>query len=244
MKPVISDETLHAFVDGELDVAESERLIARMRDDKDLAQRVCALRSLQTMVRLAYVEPPVPDGRKLSATPRRRFMQRCAFACLAVFVGLSAGWTLRGAEPQAVANVPAAMPDGYQMVSLKHAADPNRVLLHIDSAAPGKMKAVLDQAEYFLEAADRQGRAVQLEILANSRGLDLLLADHSPYAARMARMKQRYGNNLHWVACGQSVARLRSDGEKVVLLPATQTAPTAIKEIVTRLQQGWTYVRV
>ena len=43
MKPVVSDETLHAFVDGELDVAESEALIARMRDDKDLAQRVGAL---------------------------------------------------------------------------------------------------------------------------------------------------------------------------------------------------------
>jgi intracellular sulfur oxidation DsrE/DsrF family protein len=30
----------------------------------------------------------------------------------------------------------------------------------------------------------------------------------------------------------------------VVLLPAAQTAPTAIGEIVTRLQQGWTYVRI
>jgi hypothetical protein len=59
----------------------------------------------------------------------------------------------------------------------------------------------------------------------------------------MARMKQRYAN-LNWIACGQSIARFVSDGEKVVLLPATQTAPTAIGEIVTRLQQGWTYVRV
>jgi intracellular sulfur oxidation DsrE/DsrF family protein len=56
-------------------------------------------------------------------------------------------------------------------------------------------------------------------------------------------MKQRHAN-LRWVACGQSIARLKSDGEKVVLLPAAQTAPTAIGEIVTRLQQGWTYVRV
>jgi hypothetical protein len=56
-------------------------------------------------------------------------------------------------------------------------------------------------------------------------------------------MKQRHAN-LHWVACGQSIARLRNDGEQVRLLPDTQTAPTAINEIVTRLQQGWTYVRV
>ena len=64
MNSVVSDETLHAFVDGELDVAESETLMAQMREDQDLAQRVCNLRSLQSMVRLAYVDPPVADGRK------------------------------------------------------------------------------------------------------------------------------------------------------------------------------------
>ena len=244
MTPAISDATLHAFVDGELDVAESEKLIARMRDDKELAQRLCALRSLQTMVRLAYVEPPVAEGGKMRAAPWRRFVRRGAFASLAVFAGLSAGWILRGTESPVVANVPAAIQSGYQVVSLAHAADPGRVLLHIDTAAPDKMQAVLDQAERLLDAADRQGRAVQLEVLANSRGLDLLRADHSPYAERMARMKQRHANNLHWVACGQSIARLRSEGEKVVLLPSTRTAQTAIQEIVSRLQQGWTYVRV
>ena len=59
MKSFVSDESLNAFIDGEFDVAESESLIARMRDDPDLAQRVGTLRSLQSMVRLAYAEPPV-----------------------------------------------------------------------------------------------------------------------------------------------------------------------------------------
>jgi intracellular sulfur oxidation DsrE/DsrF family protein len=243
MNPVVSDETLHAFVDGELDVAESETLIARIRDDKDLAQRVCALRSLQSMVRLAYAEPPLAAGRQRHTAPRRQFMQRCAYGCLVLVAGLSGGWALRGLESQAVATVPVALAGGFQAVSLARAADPNRVLLHLDSAAPDKMRAVLDQAEHLLAEAERQGRAMQLEVIANSRGIDLLRAGVSPHAARMAGMKQRHAN-LRWVACGQSIARFANDGEKVVLLPATQTAPTAIGEIVTRLQQGWTYVRV
>jgi len=102
---------------------------------------------------------------------------------------------------------------------------------------------VLDQAENLLDQAEREGRTMQLEVIANSRGIQLMRAGHSPYAARMARMKQRHVN-LHWVACGQSIARLASEGQPVELLPATRTAPTAIGEIVTRLQQGWTYVRV
>ncbi|MHB1214992.1 MAG: hypothetical protein ACYCY9_08415 [Thiobacillus sp.] len=243
MNPVVSDESLHAFVDGELDVAESETLIARMRDDHELAQRVCALRNLKSMVRLAYAEPPATGNRKPGAMPRRQFMQRCAFACLVLFAGLSGGWALRGLEPQSVAASPAPLAGGFRAVSLTREADPNRVLLHLDSAAPDKMQAVLDQAESLLDEAERQGRTMQLEVIANSRGIDLLRAGVSPHAERMAQMKQRHAN-LRWVACGQSIARFTSAGEKVVLLPTTQTAPTAIGEIITRLQQGWTYVRV
>jgi intracellular sulfur oxidation DsrE/DsrF family protein len=243
MNTVVSDETLNAFIDGELDVAESEALLVRIREDKELSQRVCILRGLQSMVKLAYIEPPVVDSRKSRITPYRQLMQRCAFGCLVLLVGLSGGWALRGHEPQAVAALPAAVASGYQVVSLARKADPNRVMLHLDSAAPAKMQAVLDQAERLLDEADRQGREMQLEVIANSHGLNLLREGHSPYAERMARMKQRHAN-LHWVACGQSIARLRNDGEQVMLLPDTQTAPTAINEIVTRLQQGWTYVRV
>jgi len=243
MNPVVSDETLHALVDGELDVTESETLIARMRGDTELAQRVCALRSLQSMVRLAYAKPPLAGERESRSAPRRQWMLRCAFGCLILCAGLSGGWMLRSLESPTVAATPAAGMAGYQVVSLAREADPNRVMLHLDSAAPARMQAVLDQAERLLDEAEQQGRAMQLEVIANSRGIDLLRAGLSPYAERMARMKQRHAN-LQWVACNQTIARFTSEGQTVELLPATQIAPTAIGEIVTRLQQGWTYVRV
>ena len=243
MKPVVSDETLNAFVDGEFDLAESESLIARMREDTDLAHRVCTLRSLQSMVRLAYAEPPEAGSRAPRTAPRRQIMQRCAFGCLVLLAGLSGGWALRGVESQAVAAQPAATFSGYKTVSLARAADPNRVMLHLDNAEPDKMQAVLDQAERFLDEAERQGRTMQLEVIANSHGLNLLRAGVSPYSDRIARMKQRHAN-LQFVACSQSIARFRHEGQKVVLLPTAKAAPTAIGEIITRLQQGWTYVRV
>ncbi len=242
MNTAVSDEMLHAFIDGELDVTESEKLIAQMQEDETLSQRVCVLRSLRTMVRLAYAEPPLPEtGRP--AVRRRQLVQRCAFGCLILLAGLGSGWVLRGLESQTVAALPPAVSGGYQAVSLAREADPNRIILHLDSAARDKMQAALDEADRLLDQAQRQGRVMQLEIIANSRGIELLRAGHSPYAGRIARMQQRYPN-LNWVACGQSIARLTSEGEKVELLPVTRTAPTAVGEIVSRLQQGWTYVRV
>jgi intracellular sulfur oxidation DsrE/DsrF family protein len=243
MNSHVSDETLHAFVDGELDVAESESLMAQMREDKDLAQRVCNLRSLQSMVRLAYVDPPLPSGRKSRHAPRLQLMQRCAYGGLILMLGLGGGWALRGSESQPLALLSGPDSSSFHMVSLVREADPNRVMLHLDSDAPAKMLAVLDQAERLLNEAEKQGRVMQLEVIANSHGLDLLRAGVSPYAERIAHLKRLHAN-LQWVACGQSVARFTREGQKVVLLPAARVAPTAIGEIISRLQQGWTYVRV
>lgn len=244
MTGFVSDETLHAFVDGELDAAERETLIARMQADPELAKRVCTLRSLRDMVKLAYAEPPAARAGGAVAHARRALVQRCAFGCLVLFAGLLIGWVMRGLEADTVvAAVPGARAPALQPVSLARVPDPNRVMLHLDNAAPDRMLVVLDEAERLLDEADREGRSMQVEVIANSHGLKLLRAGHNPYAERIARMHQRHAN-LKWVACSQSIARFTGEGQNVELLPVARTAPTAIGEIVTRLQQGWTYVRV
>ncbi|MDP3584485.1 MAG: hypothetical protein Q8R61_05125 [Thiobacillus sp.] len=242
MNVAVSDETLHAFIDGELDVAECEQLLARMRDDEALSRRACALRSLKSMVRLSYAKLP-SAAPTVRAMPKQRRVQRCAYACLILLAGLSSGWALRGLDAQVATTAPATLPGGYQMVSLGGEPDPGRVMLHLDSSAPERMLAALDQAERLLDEAEREGRAMQVEIVANSHGIDLMRAGVSPHAARMAQMTQRHAN-LQWVACSQTIARFTGQGKKVELLPTARVAPTAIGEIVTRLQQGWTYVRV
>lgn len=243
MMTVVSDETLQAFVDGQLDVADSEALMARLQADPALAQRVCSLRSLQSMVRLAYAEPP-QAVRRPRDTARRPFVQRCAIGCLILLVGLIAGWGLRGGmEPGLPAGTALAALDGYQTVSLVQQPDPGRIMLHLDSDDPARMAAVLGRAEALLDEAERQGRPIQLEIVANSHGINLMRAGVSPHADRIARMTQRHAN-LHFIACSQTIARITAQGQKVELLPVARAAPTAVGEIVTRLQQGWTYVKV
>lgn len=238
----VSDEILHAFIDDELALADREALVARIQADPELARRVYALRGLRDMVKLAYAEPP---GARPPAVPVRwGFMQRCALGCLVLGVGLLVGWLLRGLEAGAIlAEAPATPAMALHPVSLAQTPDPNRVMLHLDSAAPERMQQALDQAEHLLDQAEREGRIMQLELIANSHGLALLRAGDNLHAERIARMQQRHAN-LRWVACNQTIARFIGEGQTVELLPEVRTAPSAIGEIVSRLQQGWTYVRV
>jgi hypothetical protein len=60
----LSDETLMAYVDGELDAAARAEVEAAMRRNPELAQRVARQKALRSRVRLAFekaVEEPVPD---------------------------------------------------------------------------------------------------------------------------------------------------------------------------------------
>jgi intracellular sulfur oxidation DsrE/DsrF family protein len=242
MNGPVSDETLHAFVDGELDLVEREALLVRIQSEPELAHRVCAVRGMRDMLKLAYAEPPMAGA--VRTRVQGGGMQRCAMGCLVLGAGLFLGWMLRGIDGDArVASAPVLQPVGLSRVSLAGQPDPNRVMLHVDSAAPERMRVALDEAERLLDVAEREGRIMQIEVVANSHGLTLLRAGMSPYAERIARMQKRHAN-LHWVACSQSIARFRAEGQSVELLPSVRQAPTAIGEIVTRLQQGWTYVRV
>jgi hypothetical protein len=93
----------------------------------ELAQR--SVRSLKSMVRLAYASCRLPGPR---AAPRR--LTQLRLGCPPV-AGLSGGWFC--GRDRAVATVlwrsPAA-PDGQSA----READPNRVILYLDSAAPEK----------------------------------------------------------------------------------------------------------
>ncbi len=68
-------------------------------------------------------------------------------------------------------------------------------------------------------------------------------ADVTPLRDRIENMARRHAN-LSFVACGQAVARLKREGVRVNLLPAAHTAASAINAIMTRMGQGWVYVKV
>lgn len=227
----ISRELQSAFVDGELDRADWDRIAERLRTDQALREEVCALRETKQLVRRAYANPPRVQG---GEGRRTRWMAVAALCLLSAAAGwLGHFWLAGGAVGDEVAAVADA---GIRGLSR------DKILVHVSSARTDSMATAIEEVEDTLRAAKAEGRGIEIEIVANSAGLALLRADTSPFAHRIELLRNRFPN-LTLVACNQTIDRLKEKGVEVKLLPGVEVAPSALDQVVKRLQGGWAYVR-
>jgi intracellular sulfur oxidation DsrE/DsrF family protein len=237
----VSDELRNAFVDGELDAAEWARVAQSMERDPELREEVGELRLAKDLVRHAYAVPP---SRRRHVREAAAFGWRSVGAAALVFT--AAGWFghawWQGEPALDPASAYALRGDWHTLRSDWRSLDGNRVLVHVSSGGREALGTALDEVEDLLRSARSERRSVEVEIVANSTGLDLLRADASPYAARIAALRREFPE-LGLVACGQTLERRRALGRQVTLLPGTAVAPSALDQVVKRLRGGWIYVR-
>ncbi|HUW49706.1 MAG TPA: hypothetical protein VMV75_01685 [Sulfuricella sp.] len=237
----VSDEFLNAFVDDQLDTAEKSHAFDSVEHDNMLKEKVCELRGLKEMVRHAYEHPPARDR---SAVKGRRFetpyLQALA-ACLLLCIGGASGW---------LAHIWTGPGSDREMVRLLQnvqrndvGAEPQKIIVHIGSSNPVRLKTALDETENLLDSYRRSSRQLQVEVVANGGGVDLLRAGASPYARRIALMQEKYPD-LDFIACGQTIKKLQEKGVDVQLLPKVGVATSAIDQITKRLKQDWVYIKV
>lgn len=239
MKMPITDETLNAFVDQQLTPSEMGEVFEALKHDPDLAKRSCEIRQLKSMVKHAYdgVEPSQPAKWEAS----RNWGVRALAASLLLGLGGMIGWTMHPSG----SILPSTLANSGQFIqaSLASESKENRIILHLDSDKPERMAAVLDYADQILDNASKEGVNAQLEIVANSYGLNLLRAGYTPHLARINALAGKHAN-LSFIACGQTVARFKREGQDVQLIEQAKMAPSAIGEVVSKLKEGWTYIRV
>jgi uncharacterized protein len=242
----ISDELLNSFVDGELALHETGEMFITIGKDEALKERVCELRGLKEMVLHAYHLPPAnrtsPDKRAGTwHIPRFQFMPRLATCMLMLMVGMGTGWFLFAGshslgDPKLMRLLETAQGSGI-------IAKSGNFIVHVSNSNPVRLKTALDETENLLSSYKRAKRHVNVEIIANGSGLDLLRSDVSPFAKRIAMLKAKYPN-LDLLACQQTIRKLQKQGINVKLLPHTGSTHSAVEEIDKRLHQGWDYVRV
>ncbi|MEW6133316.1 MAG: hypothetical protein AB1591_09175 [Pseudomonadota bacterium] len=240
MKMQITDETLNAFVDQQLTPSEMGEVFEAVKQDPELARRSCEIRQLKSLVRHAYdgVEPSQSAQWRNS----RGWGMQAVAAVLLLGLGGLLGWTLR---PMGGSILPAALAQKGEFMHASHQQTTagNRFILHIDTDKLDRMTAVLDYADQILDNAKREGVPAELEIVANNYGLSMLREDLTPYRERIDALAKKHAN-LKFIACGQAVARVEREGKKVMLIDEAQVVPSVIGEVVSKMKEGWTYIRV
>jgi len=237
----ISDEYLNSYVDDQLDPSEKIQAFDIIRRNDNLKERVCELRGIKEAVQYAYDSPPPyirPAIKQLRPwTTRFQSLAACFLLCAGGILGwLTHSWSGSDSGQDVISMIqPSQRVDSIPEI--------RKVIVHVSNSNPMKIKAALDETEGLLETYKRANRQIQVEVIANKRGVDMLRSDVSTYDGRISLMQGKYPN-LSFLVCGQTISKLKNEGKSVKLLPHTAVATSAADEINIRLQQGWGYVRI
>ncbi len=247
----ISDETLNAFIDGELDAAGKSEVFEALGSDRELSQQACELRRLGELVRHAYENPPnIEQYRKPAAQGMSRWTQGLAASVLLGLGGLL-GWTLHQPDKSPTAPTLSAMywdeHNAFQNTDIGKITSQQgakRIIVHLNTSSPDKFEKALATAEKLLKTYGDDG--AEIEVVANASAIRLLRAGYSPYAQRVHELQQRY-INLTFLACQDAIDHVREiegRNSKVQLLPDVAVTPSALEHILNRLSEGWVYLNV
>ena len=160
----------------------------------------------------------------------------CRSSSLLAWIGIAllaaggvVGWVAHGP--------PAGGPSDASRTAASVPTQADRLLLHVASADPASLEAALDLAE----RAISEGSGRQVEVVANEGGLDLLRADVTPFADRIAELAEQ---DVVFFACSTAIQRLRDKGVDVRVLPQANVRYSALDRVVLRLQEGWQYQKI
>jgi intracellular sulfur oxidation DsrE/DsrF family protein len=245
VKNDISNELLNAYLDNELDNEERGEIMAALENDPALAGRLCELRNTKELTQFAYSNLASVQHQVTQWKLGKQLMSIATAATLLLALGALIGWI---AHDRLSVNSILHAGQGQiifdpSQASLPVVAEQKKVILHIDTAEPDRLTAALDSAEDLLITSAANNNQLELEIIANARGLDLLRTGTTPFAERITELTEKY-DNLSILACSRAIKRLEDLGVRVKLVPEAGTAPSALDQIVDRLKQGWVYIKV
>ena len=231
----ISEEQLNAFIDGELDSEEKSCLFAEAEQSAELDQRLCQQRKLKELVKHAYLDVPEPAGHLGSQRLPKSVPGMAAAASILLLFGIATGLFVSSYFNQG------PLPEGQIANSnLQAVTDIENYILHVVSGEPEKMKLTLQKARELLSLAE-PNKPRRVEIVANEQGLNLLRSDMTPFSEEISALAN---DDVIFYACSKAIERLEEKGVEVRLVPEAVSNYTALDRVVSRMKDGWHYVKI
>ena len=241
---LFTDEQLNMFIDEQLDTAEKDLIHQAMLDDTTLRERVCQLKAVRELVGYAYEN--VPEPKQENQTNRnytRRALQGIA-ASLLIGLGVITGWMVNDSVRST--DRIASATDVFEYFKYKAPADRTgrKIIIHVTTGDIVAVNAALNEAEQLLASYQESGTPMQLDIITNKEGINMLRVGVSPYVDRIERIIDE-NESVSFYACQRSINKaVKKEGKNIVMLPHTVTTKTAQELISDRLDKGWVYIKV
>ena len=240
MSKIISEEMLNAYLDNELDEKDSQFIELQIQNNAQLQQRVERLQNIKINLRTAYSSVTPPMRHVISPYRKSNLLPTSLAASLILSIGLASGWYTHGYINTTTENNSSHLL-GIKLEQLQ--PQDNKIIIHLAQNDSALFDEALTKAESLLMRFAAMNQPGEVHILANSYGMDLLRKDKTPYQQRISNMMLKY-NNVEFVACTNTIKRLKSAGKNTDLLPGVKVHGPVINEIISGLQNGWTYIKV
>ena len=226
-----TDPLLHAYVDNELDTAERRHTLLQIETDPVVREQVCELQRTKDWVKFSFAGERAPT-RTLPGNGRSRWRPAVNVAAsiillLSAFVAGWQGHNLRMQGQPAVAQAP-----GPQM---------QHVILQIGVADNVRFSALLARTEQILR--DYTSKGIQVEVLANAGGLDMVRTVTSQHIEIIRRLIERYAN-VHFIACAKGLEMLQQQGQDARLIQGVSANEPAADYLIRRLTENWTLIQI
>lgn len=230
-----STEIINAYADGELQGGEKIEFEKALLSNDELQKTLDDLYALKAQLQHAYHNVEAPVKQQVS-----NGNYRVAVYAMFMLMTFTGGWFSSEVlhNRMDISNVNSINPTMQVL-----ADQPGKYILHISVNDNKKFKQTLDQAEALLANYHNVDQGIQLEIIANAGGLDLFRENTSPYAQRVKALSDEYPN-IKFIACSNAVERLRKKGMEPDLINAVHHGVTAIDQVVKRVHEGWSYIKI
>lgn len=236
-----SDEILNAYIDNELSHDERKQILSALRHDKDLTRRICDLQKVRGLVQLAFADETLPNNQPNKINTPVSTGYRFVAGILLIF-GVFIGWFANQAYRTESDHLKLA--EHIRKTPETKNNNVWHVMLHVSNNDPRRFDVLLSETEYLLQSHKEKNQAIEIELLANGKGIDLLQDGTSAQAEKLIMLTNKF-SNLKLSACGVTLERLQKEsGQQFVLLPKTKIVRSAIYQVTKRQKEGWSYIRI
>lgn len=224
-----AERILHAYVDNELEHEDRKRALLRIEADEVARRQVCELQRTKEWVKFSFAEERAPTRNLPPARRYPRFLQFAATVLLLIGT-FGAGWY--GHSLRAPASM---LADVAGMAGSAH------LIVHLGESDEARFDAALRRVEQIL--VDHADSGVQIEVVANGGGLDLVRTAVSRHIESIRSLIARY-DNVRFIACSKGLGRLQQAGQNIELIDGVKSDEPAADHLIERLTEGWTIIRI